>query len=97
MGAFKSTPVTPPPEPEVTEEKKQQEEPYVIPDTYLGARRPIRVIVIGFGYSGINIAYVLGKQTKNANIDLQFYDKNPELGGTWYENSYPGCMCDIVS
>jgi hypothetical protein len=60
---------------------------YTIPDTLLGARRPIKVIVIGFGYSGINISYVLGKQTKNSNITLQFYDKNPELGGTWYENT----------
>lgn len=61
--------------------------PYTIPDTFLGSRRPIKVIVIGFGYSGINISYILSKQTKNSNITLQFYDKNPELGGTWYENT----------
>lgn len=59
---------------------------YTIPDTLLGSRRPIKVIVIGFGFSGINISYILGKQTKNSNVTLQFYDKNPELGGTWYEN-----------
>ncbi|KAI1426166.1 hypothetical protein F5Y12DRAFT_743197 [Xylaria sp. FL1777] len=68
---------------------------YVIQDTPLGVRRPIRVIVIGFGFSGINLSYILGKQTKNSNITLQFYEKNPELGGTWYENTYPGCSCDI--
>ncbi|KAI1771744.1 hypothetical protein F4818DRAFT_202668 [Hypoxylon cercidicola] len=68
--------------------------PYVVPDTLLGYRRPIKVIVIGFGISGINLSYILGKQ-KNSNITLQFYEKNPELGGTWFENTYPGCSCDI--
>lgn len=62
-------------------------ESYKIPNTLLGSRRPIKVIVIGFGFSGINISYVLGKQTQNSNVDLQFYDKNPEVGGTWYENT----------
>lgn len=57
-----------------------------VPDTLLGARRPIKVIVIGFGMSGINLSYILGQQLKDTNITLQFYEKNPELGGTWYEN-----------
>lgn len=61
-------------------------DPYAVPDTLLGSRRPIKVIVIGFGMSGINLSYILGQQIKDSNITLQFYDKNPELGGTWYEN-----------
>ena len=28
---------------------------------------------------------------------MQIYEKNPELGGTWYENRYPGCACDVPS
>jgi hypothetical protein len=59
---------------------------YTIPDTLLGSRRPIKAIVIGFGMSGINLSYILGKQIKGSNITLQFYDRNPELGGTWFEN-----------
>lgn len=59
---------------------------YTIPDICLGARRPIRVICIGFGASGINVARVIGQQVPNSNISLQIYEKNPELGGTWYEN-----------
>jgi cation diffusion facilitator CzcD-associated flavoprotein CzcO len=23
------------------------------------------------------------------------YEKNPEVGGTWYENQYPGVACDV--
>lgn len=25
----------------------------------------------------------------------QVYEKNPEVSGTWYENRYPGCACDV--
>ncbi|KAL4966094.1 flavin-containing monooxygenase [Aspergillus stella-maris] len=28
---------------------------------------------------------------------LQIYEKNPAIGGTWYENRYPGCACDVPS
>lgn len=27
----------------------------------------------------------------------KIYEKNPEVGGTWYENTYPGCACDVPS
>ena len=29
------------------------------------------------------------------NFSHVVYEKNPAVGGTWYENRYPGCMCDI--
>lgn len=61
-------------------------ENYTIPDLHLGHRRPIRILAIGFGVSGINVARVLGQTIKNSNIALQIYEKNPELGGTWFEN-----------
>lgn len=69
---------------------------YQIPDTYLGVRRPVRVLIIGFGAAAINLVHILGQNTKN-NVTVQCYDKNPEVGGTWFENRYPGCACDIPS
>jgi cation diffusion facilitator CzcD-associated flavoprotein CzcO len=30
-----------------------------------------------------------------SNLDLTIYEKNPEIGGTWYENRYPGIACDV--
>jgi cation diffusion facilitator CzcD-associated flavoprotein CzcO len=27
--------------------------------------------------------------------ELTLYEKNDAEGGTWYENTYPGCACDI--
>ena len=29
------------------------------------------------------------------NFSLAVYEKNPGVGGTWFENRYPGCSCDI--
>ncbi|OCK80948.1 FAD/NAD(P)-binding domain-containing protein [Lepidopterella palustris CBS 459.81] len=68
---------------------------YTIPDTLLGAPRGIKLLVIGFGAAGINIAHVLGKPDNG--IEVVCYEKNTVLGGTWYENVYPGCACDIPS
>lgn len=49
-----------------------------------------RVLVIGAGMSGILAAVRL----KEAGIPFQVIDKNPEVSGTWYENTYPGCKVD---
>ncbi|CAK7219658.1 hypothetical protein SBRCBS47491_003921 [Sporothrix bragantina] len=55
--------------------------------------RPMKVIVIGAGISGILAAIRFPRRIPN--LDLVVYDKNPEVGGTWYENKYPGVACDI--
>ncbi|BCS27009.1 flavin-containing monooxygenase [Aspergillus puulaauensis] len=57
--------------------------------------RKIRVIVIGCGASAINFAHDV--DNSGLDLDLVCYDKNPSIGGTWYENKYPGCGCDIPS
>ncbi|KAH6880730.1 flavin-binding monooxygenase [Thelonectria olida] len=53
----------------------------------------MKVIVIGAGISGILASIRLPRRIPN--LDLVVYDKNPEVGGTWYENKYPGIACDI--
>lgn len=53
--------------------------------------RPTKVIVIGAGISGILAAIRFPQRTPN--LDLVVYDKNPEVGGTWFENQYPGAAC----
>ncbi|KAK5733331.1 hypothetical protein LTR17_009820 [Elasticomyces elasticus] len=67
--------------------------PYCVEDHDLGYARPMRVVCIGAGASGLDFAYKLDKHLKS--FDLQIYEKNVELGGTWYENTYPGVGCDI--
>jgi hypothetical protein len=54
--------------------------------------RPLKVRVIGAGYSGIYLGIRIPQRLRNA--DFQIY-KNKGIGGTWWENRYPGCACDI--
>ena len=51
------------------------------------------VAVIGAGMSGILAAHRL----KQAGIDCVVLDKNSDVGGTWLENTYPGCRVDVFN
>lgn len=53
--------------------------------------RKLRLVCIGAGFSGLILAHRFKYEMKMDDIiDLQIYEKNPDLGGTWYENRYPG-------
>lgn len=52
-------------------------------------------MTVGAGLSGIQLAYQIQKQCKN--VEHVIYEKNGDIGGTWLENRYPGCACDIPS
>ncbi|KAF6232532.1 hypothetical protein HO173_009200 [Letharia columbiana] len=65
----------------------------IIPNRSVDTVRPLKVICIGAGVSGILAAINLPQVVRK--LDLVIYDKNEELGGTWFENKYPGCACDI--
>ncbi|KAF4120115.1 putative flavoprotein CzcO associated with the cation diffusion facilitator CzcD [Geosmithia morbida] len=59
------------------------------------SERHVRIICVGAGASGLLMAYKLQKHF--GNFSLVLYEKNPEVAGTWYENKYPGCACDVPS
>ncbi len=50
----------------------------------------IHIAIIGAGASGLCAAIQLGK----LGIPYTIFEKNAEVGGTWYENRYPGCAVD---
>ena len=52
------------------------------------------VIVIGAGFSGINAGIRLREQEITDFIILERAD---DVGGTWRDNTYPGCACDVPS
>ncbi|KAJ0418904.1 hypothetical protein BJY00DRAFT_324681 [Aspergillus carlsbadensis] len=68
---------------------------YKIVEQPIGTRRPIRVACMGAGYSGLMMAIVFSERMKDKNAELVIYERNEDLGGTWLENRYPGCKCDI--
>jgi cation diffusion facilitator CzcD-associated flavoprotein CzcO len=53
----------------------------------------VDALVIGTGFSGIGMGIAL----QNAGVDFLILEKADEFGGTWRDNSYPGCACDIPS
>ncbi len=60
--------------------------PYVIQDVPIGTRRPLRVVCMGAGYSGLLMAMIFRRQKQGKNADLVIYERNQDLGGTWLEN-----------
>jgi 4-hydroxyacetophenone monooxygenase len=48
------------------------------------------VLIVGAGFSGIGMAIML----EAAGIPYTIIEKNPDVGGTWLENRYPGCGVD---
>lgn len=57
---------------------------YAVSEIPLGTPRQLRVITIGAGAAGLNMA--LHIELHMENVDHIIYEKNPEVGGTWYEN-----------
>jgi cation diffusion facilitator CzcD-associated flavoprotein CzcO len=52
------------------------------------------VAIIGGGFAGIAMAIRLREAGRT---DFAILEKAPALGGTWRDNTYPGCACDIPS
>lgn len=53
--------------------------------------RHLRAAVIGAGFSGIGISVRLAE----AGIEHLVFERASDLGGTWRDNRYPGCACDV--
>lgn len=57
--------------------------------------REYKVIFIGAGLLGIHFAARI--QQYGLGIKPVVYERNPDVGGTWYNNTYPGVACDVPS
>lgn len=53
-----------------------------------------RVVIVGTGFSGIGMAVRLLREGQSDFVLLEAAD---DIGGTWRENRYPGCACDVPS
>lgn len=59
-----------------------------------GMTRSVKVAIVGGGFGGLCMAIKL----REAGIDdFLLLEKAAEVGGTWRENNYPGCACDVQS
>lgn len=55
------------------------------------ARAAFPVVVVGCGQSGL----LAGIRMKEAGIPFTIVEKNAGVGGTWWENTYPGARVDV--
>ena len=57
-------------------------------------RAVLDVLVIGTGFSGVGA----GIKLLDAGIsNFKIFEKSQGIGGTWYDNTYPGAACDVPS
>lgn len=54
----------------------------VDPNRYAFKARRLRVVCIGAGFSGLNLAYKLKHDQTLSFVDFTLYEKNEEIGGT---------------
>ncbi|HEX5598113.1 MAG TPA: NAD(P)/FAD-dependent oxidoreductase [Micromonosporaceae bacterium] len=52
------------------------------------------VAIIGAGFGGLGAAIRLRQR---GETDFLVFDQAGEIGGTWRDNTYPGCACDVPS
>jgi cation diffusion facilitator CzcD-associated flavoprotein CzcO/pimeloyl-ACP methyl ester carboxylesterase len=52
------------------------------------------IVIAGSGFSGLGMALQLKADGREGFVILE---RAGDLGGTWRDNSYPGCACDIPS
>jgi cation diffusion facilitator CzcD-associated flavoprotein CzcO len=58
------------------------------------ARTHTEIAIVGAGLSGVGMAIALQREGID---DFVVLERAGALGGTWRDNGYPGCACDIPS
>jgi len=65
----------------------------LFPNKKLNTPDEFNVLIIGSGFSGLCLA----KKLNDLGVKYTILEKAKRLGGTWYENTYPGVACDVPS
>ena len=60
----------------------------------VGAQSVFPIAIIGAGFAGIGAAIQLIKAGIHS---FTIFERAEEIGGTWRDNTYPGCACDVPS
>ncbi|MDH6196647.1 cation diffusion facilitator CzcD-associated flavoprotein CzcO [Mycobacterium frederiksbergense] len=58
------------------------------------ADKHTQVLVVGAGFAGLGAAIRL---LQEGFTDVLVIERESEVGGTWRDNTYPGCACDVPS
>nr|Q93TJ5.1 RecName: Full=4-hydroxyacetophenone monooxygenase; Short=HAPMO; AltName: Full=Baeyer-Villiger monooxygenase; Short=BVMO [Pseudomonas fluorescens]AAK54073.1 4-hydroxyacetophenone monooxygenase [Pseudomonas fluorescens] len=96
LGTWLMGPVIEPYLPLIAEEAVTAEEDLRAPrwhKDHVASGRDFKVVIIGAGESGM----IAALRFKQAGVPFVIYEKGNDVGGTWRENTYPGCRVDINS
>jgi cation diffusion facilitator CzcD-associated flavoprotein CzcO len=58
------------------------------------ATRDLNVAIVGTGFSGLGMAIQL---LHDGETDFLVFERADAVGGTWRDNTYPGCACDVAA
>lgn len=67
---------------------------YRIREQPYGTKRPVRVVLMGAGASTLN--FLKKAEEHMQNLSIRVYEKNKDVGGTWYENRVSRCYNKTV-
>lgn len=56
--------------------------------------RHVPIAIVGSGFSGIGMGMRLAQLGWDGFL---IFEREADLGGTWRDNAYPGCQCDVPS
>ncbi|HTO09411.1 MAG TPA: NAD(P)/FAD-dependent oxidoreductase [Myxococcota bacterium] len=71
----------------------ENEDPYAVPGLEAlpaAQRAAFRVVIVGAGMSGL----LAGIRLAQAGIPFTIVERHSDVGGTWWQNTYPGCRVD---
>ena len=71
----------------------EDSDPYGVPELQnvpAAARAKFKVLIVGSGMSGL----LAGIRLQEAGIPFEILERHENVGGTWYQNTYPGCRVD---
>jgi cation diffusion facilitator CzcD-associated flavoprotein CzcO len=81
----------------VSKTLSSDQHPQTIPEASSGDETHVphvRIAILGTGFSGLGMAIRLKQRGYD---DFVVLEKAADIGGTWRDNTYPGCACDIPS
>ena len=59
-----------------------------------GEAQRTEVAIVGAGFSGLGAGVIL---QRHGFADFLIFEQAGDVGGTWRDNTYPGCACDVPS
>ncbi len=59
-----------------------------------GSGTDFHTLIVGTGFAGLGMAIQLKKDGRE---DFAILERADDVGGTWRDNNYPGCACDVQS